>query len=92
VRVLLANPRWESRLRSFLKLSRVGRFVEAGTDEDIQDGWLGGVGGGGGEEACSVTLSPFASFLLCPHHLLGGPIPENGAQRRLEAEDFLCMG
>jgi hypothetical protein len=55
VRVLLANPRWESRLLRFLELSGVGRFVE----EDgrrrgprIQDGWLGGVGGGGGEEAC----------------------------------------
>jgi hypothetical protein len=34
VRVLLANPRWESRLLPFLELFGVGRFVEGGTDED----------------------------------------------------------
>jgi hypothetical protein len=34
IRVLLANPRWESRLLRFLELSGVGRFVEGGKDED----------------------------------------------------------
>ena len=34
VRVLLANPRWESRFFRFLELSGVGRVVEDGTDED----------------------------------------------------------
>jgi hypothetical protein len=34
VRVLLSNPRWESRLLRFLELSGVGRFVEGGVDED----------------------------------------------------------
>jgi hypothetical protein len=34
VRVLLANPRWESRLLRFLELSSAGRFVEGGVDED----------------------------------------------------------
>jgi hypothetical protein len=34
VRVLLSNMRWESRLLRFLELSRVGRFVEGGVDED----------------------------------------------------------
>jgi hypothetical protein len=34
VRVLLANPRWESTLLRFRELSRVGRFVEGGKDED----------------------------------------------------------
>jgi hypothetical protein len=43
--VLLANPRWESRLLRFLELSGVGRFVEGGTDEDEahasrMDGWV----------------------------------------------------
>jgi ribonuclease HI len=45
VRVLLANPRWESRLLQFLELFGVGRFVEGGTDEDEahasrMDGWV----------------------------------------------------
>jgi hypothetical protein len=36
----------------------------------IQDGWLGGMGGGrGGEEAFSVTIPPFYLVLLCPHYL-----------------------
>jgi len=34
IRVLLSNPRWEHRLLIFLELSRVGRVVEDGTDED----------------------------------------------------------
>jgi hypothetical protein len=45
VRVLLANPRWESRLLRFLGLSGVGRFAEEGVDEDKahasrMDGWV----------------------------------------------------
>jgi hypothetical protein len=45
VRVLLASPRWESRLLRFLELSGVGRFVEGGKDEDEahasrMDGWV----------------------------------------------------
>ena len=34
VRVLLANPGWESRLVKFLELSGAGRVVADGTDED----------------------------------------------------------
>jgi hypothetical protein len=34
IRVLLANPRWGSRLLRFLELSGVGGFVEDGVDED----------------------------------------------------------
>jgi len=34
VRVLLANPRWERRFLKFLELSRVGRVITDGTDED----------------------------------------------------------
>jgi hypothetical protein len=34
IRVLLSNPRWESRLLRFLELSGVGRRVEGGEDED----------------------------------------------------------
>jgi hypothetical protein len=34
IRVLLASPRWESRLLHFLELSGVGRRVEDGSDED----------------------------------------------------------
>ena len=34
VRVLLANPRWERRFIRFLELSRVGRVMENGTDEE----------------------------------------------------------
>jgi hypothetical protein len=34
IRVLLSNPRWESRLQRFLGLSAVGRRVEDGEDED----------------------------------------------------------
>jgi hypothetical protein len=37
VRVLLANPRSESRLLRFLELSRAGRFVVEGVDEDEAD-------------------------------------------------------
>jgi hypothetical protein len=37
VRVLLANPRSESRLLRFLELSRVGGFVVEGVDEDEAD-------------------------------------------------------
>jgi hypothetical protein len=45
IRVLLANPRWESRLLHFLELSGVGRRVEDGSDEDESraarmDGWV----------------------------------------------------
>jgi hypothetical protein len=32
-RVLLSNPRWESRLMSFLELSGVGKLVEGGVEE-----------------------------------------------------------
>jgi hypothetical protein len=53
--VLLANPRWESRLLHFLNLSGVGRVVENGKDEEEcwaarMDDWIawehrdGGVG------------------------------------------------
>jgi hypothetical protein len=34
IRVLLSNPRWESRLLRFLELSRVGMRVEGGEDEE----------------------------------------------------------
>ena len=34
VRVLLANPRWERRFIRFLELSRVGRTMKDGKDED----------------------------------------------------------
>jgi hypothetical protein len=34
IRALLSDPRWESRLRRFLELSSVGRYVEGGVDED----------------------------------------------------------
>jgi hypothetical protein len=45
IRVLLGNPRWESRLLHFLDLSGVGRRVENGLDEDESwaarmDGWV----------------------------------------------------
>jgi hypothetical protein len=58
---------------------------------------LGGGGGGGEAEPDTVKKLTnhhrFLSFLcflcfLCK----GDPHPENGAQRRLGAEDFLCMG
>jgi hypothetical protein len=32
--VLLSSPRWEGRLLRHLELSRVGRFVEGGIEED----------------------------------------------------------
>jgi hypothetical protein len=34
LRVLLANPRWEKRLLTFLPLSGAGRIVENGEDEE----------------------------------------------------------
>jgi hypothetical protein len=34
IRVLLSNPRWESRLLRFLELSGVGRRVQSEEDED----------------------------------------------------------
>jgi hypothetical protein len=34
VRILLSNPRWESRLLRFLGLSEVGRLGEGGEEED----------------------------------------------------------
>jgi hypothetical protein len=45
VRVLLASPRWESRLLRFLDQSGVGRVVENGEDEEEKqaarlDGWV----------------------------------------------------
>jgi hypothetical protein len=45
IRALLANPRWESWLVHFLKLSGVGRVVERGKDEEAErtkrlDGWI----------------------------------------------------
>ena len=45
VRVLLANPRWERRFVRFLELSRVGRTMADGTDEESaysvrMDGWI----------------------------------------------------
>jgi hypothetical protein len=59
----------------------------------IQDEWLGGLGGGrGGEEASSITVPPFYLFYFVRIICKGNPYPENGAQRRLGAEDLLCMG
>jgi len=45
IRMLLSDPRWESRLLRFLELSGVGRCVEGGVDEDQahaekMDGWI----------------------------------------------------
>jgi hypothetical protein len=42
--MLLASPKWESRLLHFLKLSGVGRVMENGADEEERraarmDGW-----------------------------------------------------
>jgi hypothetical protein len=56
---------------------------------------LGGGGGGGEAEPdtvkCSLTITGFFLCFLC-FLCKGDPYPENGAQRRLGAEDFLCMG
>jgi hypothetical protein len=49
-------------------------------------------GGRGGEEACSVTFLPFYLFYFVRIICKGNPYPENGAERRLGAEDLLCMG
>ena len=45
VRVLLADPRWERRFLKFPELSRVGRVMVDGTDEDgaraaVMDEWF----------------------------------------------------
>ena len=61
VRVLLSNPRWESRLLRFLEHSGVGRFVEEGVEEERslcgQIGRLDHLGGRGREETCAVNLT-----------------------------------
>jgi hypothetical protein len=56
---------------------------------------LGGGGGGGEAEPGTVKAhQPSPVLFLCFLCFLckGDPHPENGAQRRLGAEDFLCMG
>jgi hypothetical protein len=52
--MLLASPRWEKRLLSFLELSGAGRVMENGVDEEEaraerMDGWV--VWADGGERA-----------------------------------------
>jgi hypothetical protein len=52
VRILLANPRWEKRLR-FLELSGVGKVMDDGADEEEtraarMDGWIVWEAGEGG--------------------------------------------
>jgi hypothetical protein len=59
---------------------------------------LGGGGGGGGEAEPGLVKSSLTNhhrlvvFSLLSFFCKGDPHPENGAQRRLGAEDLLCMG
>jgi hypothetical protein len=96
IRVLLSNPGWEGRLLRFLELSGVGRFVEVGVDEDEAYASRMDVGGGRGDGTRGAIillglfyyLVVFSVCIICK----GDPYPENSAQRRLGAEDFLCLG
>jgi hypothetical protein len=49
--MLLASPRWEKRLLSFLELSGVGRVMENGAEEEARaekmGGWIVWEEGGG---------------------------------------------
>jgi hypothetical protein len=92
IRVLLSNPRWESRLLRFLELSGVGGRGRRGRGPRNQDGRLDCVGDGGDGRTWPVTFSsslPRVNFsITCK----GDLYPENGAQHRLGVEDFVCLG
>jgi hypothetical protein len=85
IRVLLSDPRWESRLLKFLELSGVGRYVKGGVDEDQAHAEMDSVGGGGGggkvepgPVTATITTTYFSSFpyFLFLSFVKGDPYPE----------------
>jgi hypothetical protein len=91
VRVLLSNPRWESRLLRFLELSEVGRVMEVQKKPRPQE-WTNGLYGRQRKGLCrEMITSFFCSYflsILCKEDSYS----ETCAQRNAEGGGSLLSG